>query len=41
MNLPGRPSGNWCWRFHEGMLGGGAIDRLGDMTDLYARKPKR
>jgi 4-alpha-glucanotransferase len=41
MNLPGRPAGNWGWRFHEGMVSGGVFDRLGDLTDLYARKAKR
>jgi 4-alpha-glucanotransferase len=37
MNLPGRPSGNWCWRFAEGQLTEDIIERLADMTELYGR----
>jgi 4-alpha-glucanotransferase len=37
MNLPGRPSGNWCWRFTEGQLTESIIERLADMTELYGR----
>jgi 4-alpha-glucanotransferase len=39
MNLPGRPSGNWGWRYTEGMLHDGVLDRLAEMTELYARQP--
>ncbi len=37
MNLPGRASGNWGWRFVEGQLTGAVLDRLGELTELYAR----
>jgi 4-alpha-glucanotransferase len=40
MNFPGRPSGNWCWRFTTDMLTRPILDRLADMTDVYARYPK-
>lgn len=39
MNLPGRPSGNWSWRFQEGMLTNAILDRLADLTELYSRGP--
>jgi 4-alpha-glucanotransferase len=37
MNFPGRPAGNWGWRFTPGQLHQGVIDRLADLTHLYAR----
>jgi 4-alpha-glucanotransferase len=37
MNLPGRPSGNWCWRYTQSQLTDSILDRLGDMTELYGR----
>jgi 4-alpha-glucanotransferase len=37
MNSPGRPAGNWSWRFTEGALHDGVLDRLADLTDLYSR----
>lgn len=37
MNLPGRPSGNWGWRFLPGQLTPGLRDRLKDLTWLYFR----
>ncbi|HEV3258287.1 MAG TPA: 4-alpha-glucanotransferase [Gemmataceae bacterium] len=37
MNLPGRPWGNWCWRYTEDLLSPEVLDRLGDMTELYGR----
>jgi 4-alpha-glucanotransferase len=37
MNLPGRPAGNWCWRFTESMLTENVLDRLADLTELYGR----
>jgi 4-alpha-glucanotransferase len=41
MNFPGRPAGNWSWRFRADMLSGHVLDRLGDLTDLYGRRPRR
>jgi 4-alpha-glucanotransferase len=37
MNLPGRPAGNWGWRYTRGMLNDGVLDRLGDLTEVYGR----
>jgi 4-alpha-glucanotransferase len=37
MNLPGRPSGNWCWRYTQSQLTESILERLGDMTELYGR----
>jgi 4-alpha-glucanotransferase len=37
MNHPGRPSGNWRWRFTEGMLTPALLDRLADLTEIYRR----
>jgi 4-alpha-glucanotransferase len=37
MNLPGRPAGNWGWRFQQQQLHDGIVDRLRDMTELYSR----
>jgi len=37
MNLPGRPGGNWSWRFQAGQLTPALVDRLADMTTVYAR----
>jgi 4-alpha-glucanotransferase len=37
MNLPGRPSGNWQWRFTSNMLTGAVLDRLGGLTEMYGR----
>jgi 4-alpha-glucanotransferase len=37
MNLPGRPAGNWRWRFTEGMLTDAVLARLADLTEVYAR----
>jgi 4-alpha-glucanotransferase len=37
MNYPGRPAGNWCWRFLPGALNDGIIHRLADLTRLYGR----
>jgi 4-alpha-glucanotransferase len=39
MNLPGRPWGNWRWRFTDKMLTGALLERLADLTDVYARIP--
>jgi 4-alpha-glucanotransferase len=37
MNLPGRASGNWGWRFQAEMLTDGLLDRLRGLTELYGR----
>jgi 4-alpha-glucanotransferase len=37
MNLPGRPSGNWSWRYTQSQLTQIILERLGDMTELYGR----
>jgi 4-alpha-glucanotransferase len=37
MNFPGHPAGNWSWRFTEAMVTGGALERLGEQTELYGR----
>jgi 4-alpha-glucanotransferase len=39
MNLPGRPSGNWGWRFTADQLTVTMLDRLRDLTELYSREP--
>jgi 4-alpha-glucanotransferase len=41
MNLPGRPSGNWGWRFTAGMLTDAVLGRLADLTEVYSRGLKR
>ncbi|MEW6178323.1 MAG: 4-alpha-glucanotransferase [Chloroflexota bacterium] len=37
MNLPGRASGNWCWRLHPDALNPTIIKRLKEVNYLYAR----
>jgi 4-alpha-glucanotransferase len=37
MNWPGRPSGNWRWRFRADMLTEGLLDRLAELTETYER----
>jgi 4-alpha-glucanotransferase len=37
MNLPGRPSGNWRWRFVKGALTPSVRERLLDLAVLYGR----
>jgi 4-alpha-glucanotransferase len=39
MNYPGRPAGNWAWRFHRGALTEEIRFILGDMTYRYDRMP--
>ncbi len=39
MNTPGRPSGNWTWRFVPKDLDNPARDRLAQFTWLYQRQP--
>jgi 4-alpha-glucanotransferase len=41
MNLPGRPSGNWRWRFRGEMLTEDLLARLADVTDVYGRSRHR
>ena len=40
MNVPARESGNWGWRFREGALTDAMGGRLGELTEVYGRKPK-
>ena len=37
MNLPGRPSGNWSWRFKADQLNEAVLERLAVLTELYSR----
>ena len=37
MNFPGKPSGNWRWRYTEGQISGEMKSRLKDLTRLYGR----
>jgi 4-alpha-glucanotransferase len=37
MNFPGKPSGNWSWRFTTGMVTPGMVERLAELTTLYSR----
>lgn len=37
MNFPGRPEGNWSWRFLPEQLNAWTLDRLMDLTVLYGR----
>ena len=37
MNLPGRPAGNWAWRFRAGAVTPVLVARLAELTALYAR----
>ncbi|MGF1580294.1 MAG: 4-alpha-glucanotransferase [Gemmataceae bacterium] len=39
MNFPGKPDGNWEWRFTEEMLSYDRLDRLAELTELYSRGP--
>ncbi len=40
MNLPGRASGNWAWRFLPEQITGHLIERLRDTTLTYGRDPQ-
>lgn len=40
MNFPGRPEGNWCWRFLPEQLNAGILARIADLTVLYGRDAK-
>ncbi len=37
MNFPGRPQGNWSWRFQPSQVNAWTLDRLADLTRLYGR----
>jgi 4-alpha-glucanotransferase len=37
MNFPGKPQGNWTWRFQASQLNPWILDRLAEMTLLYGR----
>jgi 4-alpha-glucanotransferase len=37
MNFPGKPQGNWAWRFQADQLNPWILDRLAEMTDIYGR----
>lgn len=37
MNYPGRPAGNWSWRYRSEWLNDGVLGRLADMTEVYGR----
>ncbi|MCC6455239.1 MAG: 4-alpha-glucanotransferase [Caldilineaceae bacterium] len=39
MNLPGRATGNWTWRFTSDAINHWLIDRLLETTTLYGRDP--
>lgn len=40
MNIPGRSSGNWSWRFTPEALTDAVADRLATLTEIYGRAPK-
>ena len=37
MNLPGKPDGNWAWRFTPEQLTPALTTKLREMTETYAR----
>ncbi len=39
MNFPGRPAGNWQWRYRPEQLTDAIANRLADITALYGRTP--
>jgi 4-alpha-glucanotransferase len=41
MNRPGRPSGNWSWRFTADALEPALASRLAELTRTYGRAPVR
>jgi 4-alpha-glucanotransferase len=41
MNLPGRPAGNWRWRYAPGQITDGIRERLREMTKIYGRAAPR
>jgi 4-alpha-glucanotransferase len=41
MNFPGKPSGNWQWRYRSGKLTEEIAERLRKITTLYGRAPQQ
>ncbi len=41
MNIPGKPSDNWCWRFKPGALKKDSARQLAELVTLYGRNDKR
>ena len=41
MNYPGKPSGNWQWRYRPEMLTDDITWRLRELTELYGRAPEQ
>src|SRR4029078_12247075 len=37
MNFPGKPQGNWAWRFQADQLNPWILDRLAQLTEMYGR----
>ncbi len=40
LNFPGRPEGNWEWRYDAGALGPQLAHRLQDLAETYGRLPR-
>lgn len=40
MNFPGKPSGNWQWRYRPEMLTEDTAQALRELTELYGRAPE-
>lgn len=40
MNTPGRPAGNWSWRYVPEQINDHVIGRLRNMTETYGRAPR-
>ncbi|MEA5572800.1 4-alpha-glucanotransferase [Calothrix sp. UHCC 0171] len=41
MNFPGKPEGNWEWRYQPNMLTSDLSTKLRDLTILYGRAPQK
>jgi 4-alpha-glucanotransferase len=41
MNMPGRASGNWSWRFTDGAITELHVTGLRDLVETYGRAPAR
>ena len=39
MNYPGKPKGNWQWRYAADLLTEEITGRLREMTEIYGREP--
>lgn len=39
MNVPGTPSGNWCWRLRAGLLNHELAERVRELAHTYERVP--